>query len=225
MVKYYLTSQYPCSYLDDRQARSEIAVATPEEFGQLIRAGFRRSGAFVYRPYCRDCSDCIAVRVDTAHFHPNRSQRRCLKRFRSLQVASRGLEFEPEHYDLYMRYQRTRHPGGSMEAEEQYREALLASHVLTHLYEFREDDRLVMISIVDEIEDGLSSVYTFYDPGRQDAGLGTYGILWQIDLCRKLGYPHLYLGYWIERSKKMAYKINFQPLEGYIDGKWSTLSK
>ncbi len=224
-AEYYLTAQYPCSYIEGKLARSEVAVARTGQFGALIRSGFRRSGLFVYRPCCDDCSACIAVRVDAARFDPNRSQRRSFKRHASLQVRSPGLAFELEHFELYRRYQSARHPGGGMESEEQYRNSLLASHVHTKLYEFREEGKLVMVSIVDEIEDGLSSVYAFFDPESRGAGLGTYNILWQIDLCKKLQLPYLYLGYWIEQSEKMAYKINFQPLEGYIGGQWQALAK
>ncbi|HQT25970.1 MAG TPA: arginyltransferase, partial [Burkholderiales bacterium] len=158
---------------------------------------------------------------------PDRSQKRSVKRHGMLSVQEKELRFDPEHFELYCRYQKVRHPGGGMDndSEDQYRNSLLLSQADTSLYEFRENGKLTMVSIVDEVGDGLSSVYTFFDPALPGASLGTYNVLWQIDLCRKLNLPYLYLGYWIEQCKKMAYKINFQPLQGYIGGKWQTMDK
>ena len=111
------------------------------------------------------------------------------------------------------------------DSREQYRHFLLQSNVRSSLVEFREDGRLRMVSIVDRLDDGLSSVYTFFEPEVAGASLGTYNVVWQVELCRRLGLPYLYLGYWIAQSRKMAYKINFQPLEGLIDGQWRRLPR
>ena len=137
------------------------------------------------------------------------------------------LKYSAEHYALYLRYQAARHAGGGMDQDsrEQYRHFLLQSNVESRLVEFREDGALRMVSIVDELQDGLSSVYTFFDPDITGASFGTFNILWQIERCRALGLPHLYLGYWIEQSRKMAYKVNFQPIEGLINNRWQRLKK
>ncbi|MHB1591764.1 MAG: arginyltransferase, partial [Sulfuricella sp.] len=129
------------------------------------------------------------------------------------------------HHELYQRYQSSRHTGGGMDQDdrEQYECFLLQSHVTTYLVEFRDGDILRMVSLIDRVRDGLSSVYTFYDPDLPRASFGTYNILWQAELCRELGLPYLYLGYWIEQSGKMAYKIKFQRLEGLIDNRWQRL--
>ena len=223
--RYYLTDDYACSYLEGRTARSEVAhpLLARHEFSELIRKGFRRSGFFVYRPACQNCTACIAVRVDAAAFLPNRSQKRCLIGNERLEVVARPPVPDSEHLALYNRYQNARHPVGGMAGDAQY-EALLETQVNTTLYEFREGDALRMVSIVDETDDGLSSVYAFFDPDAHSAGLGTYNILWQIELCRKLDLPYVYLGYWVKDCRKMSYKRNFNPIEGYQNGAWRKLT-
>jgi arginine-tRNA-protein transferase len=140
-------------------------------------------------------------------------------------AIERPLEVFEEHYQLYQRYQAARHSGGGMDLDnrEQYTHFLLQSHVDTRLVEFREHGVLRMVSVIDRLSDGLSSVYTFYEPDQPRSALGTYGILWQIEACRRLDLAHVYLGYWIGESPKMAYKARFRPLEALIDGDWIPL--
>jgi arginine-tRNA-protein transferase len=229
LLQFYATSRYPCSYLPDREARSQVATPAhlidSQIYAVLIRTGFRRSGLFTYRPHCDCCRACVPVRLPVAELCPTRSQRRAWKQHAGLQVRELPLRFEPEHFALYCRYQGSRHPGGGMDEDsrEQYAQFLLQSHVDSRLIEFSDNGKVRMVSVIDVLDDGLSSVYTFFDPDVPGASYGTFNILWQARQTQALGLPYLYLGYWIAESRKMAYKTRFQPIEGYRDGIWARL--
>lgn len=222
---------HPCSYLAGRTATTLFVdprePLDPERFAHFMRIGFRRSGDLVYRPHCRECQECVPVRVPVEHFEPNRAQRRVWQRNQDLRVEACPAIFKTEHFDLYRRYQRGRHPGGGMDDADpqKYIGFLTSRQIDTQFYEMWHDEKLVAVAVVDHLPDGLSAVYTFYDPSLSQRSLGTYAILWEIVQARAQRLPWVYLGYWIAASPKMAYKENFRPLEAYVHGHWTNLAR
>jgi len=234
-LQFYATAPYGCSYLPDHEARSQVAtppqLITTKIYSELIKAGFRRSGHFTYRPYCDQCQSCIATRIQANYFIPNRSQKRAFLKHSNLQAKIMALQFIPEHFALYREYQQSRHAtqidgsttDSNEEEEDQYRQFLIQSHIDSFLVEFRENGVLRMVSVIDAVSDGLSSVYTFYDASQTKASYGTYGILWQVEKAKELQLPFVYLGYYIQESQKMSYKASYKPIEGLVNGVWMNL--
>ncbi len=229
-LKFYASNPHPCGYLAQQTAVSLFAdPQAPMDtrvYSLLIDHGFRRSGEHVYRPYCPDCQQCVPVRVAVEDFRPNRAQRRCLKRNTDLSLHCVDTH-QDEHFTLYRRYIRQRHPGGSMDDPDpaRYRGFIDSHWCETLFYEFRLGDELVGVAVTDRLEQGLSAFYTFFDPAlSQRRSLGTLAILWQVEQCRNLGLPWLYLGYWIADCAKMRYKTRFQPLQGLLGDRWRELN-
>jgi leucyl-tRNA---protein transferase len=234
-LQFYATAPYPCSYLEGRMARSQVAASSEwveaGTYSDLVNAGFRRSGTFIYRPYCDHCKACVPLRVPVARFLPSRAQKRALKTHAQLQTRVQAPGFQHEHYELYLRYQTARHQATDAgtdtrgDSQAQYDQFLLQSHVNTHLVEFREPSpqgglgALKMVSVIDLLTDGLSAVYTYFEP-EPHASFGTYNVLWQIAQAQQLQLPYLHLGYWVQQNPKMAYKARFKPHELRLNGVW-----
>ena len=228
--QFFITPEHPCSYLPDRSAATLFLdprdTITAGLYQQLADLGFRRSGGHLYRPHCETCQACIPTRVDVAAFKPRRSQRRVLKRNADLEIHLEPAAYSDEHYDLYARYVETRHGEGDMypPTREQFRSFLLSTWSDTRFLTLTLDGEMVCVAVTDQQQEGLSSVYTFFDPELADRSLGVMAILTQLELARGLGLPYLYLGYWIRDSSKMRYKTEYRPLQLFTNGRWLTLS-
>ncbi|NEX20667.1 arginyltransferase [Thiorhodococcus mannitoliphagus] len=225
----YMTADHACSYLDDQLARTLFVDPTARidnaTYQILIDQGFRRSGAHVYRPACRGCAHCVPVRIPVNAFQPDRSQRRNWKRNASeLSLVDRPSAFVDEHFALYQRYLLDRHPDGSMAedtSEESYRRFLVEHWGgTTRFLELRLEDRLIGVAVTDVLNQGLSAVYTFFDPEERARAPGTFAVLAQIEAARRLALPYLYLGYWIGACRKMSYKERFRPIEAWDGQLW-----
>jgi arginyl-tRNA--protein-N-Asp/Glu arginylyltransferase len=234
-LQFYATAPYPCSYLPDKVARSQVATPShlihADLYGELVNAGFRRSGLYTYRPYCDECNACTATRIPVSRFEPNRSQRRSWKKHAGLDVRVLNLGYQEEHYQLYQRYQNERHAGSDIDQDnhDQYMQFLLQSRVNSRIVEFRDGahdphpGRLRMVSMIDILDQGISSVYTFFDASNTAASYGSFSILWQIQRALELDLPYVYLGYYIQDSEKMSYKAKFQPIEGLMNDHWQPI--
>jgi len=228
-ITFYQDTAHDCSYLDNQQARNIYPdpnqTLTNELYSQLIAHGFRRSGNLAYRPYCSDCSACVPVRINVEQFKASRSQRRCLQRNQDLTISHHSATFNAEHFELYRRYLASRHLNGGMDnpTEESYVSFLTSDWSETSFIEIRRDSQLVAVAITDHVHNGLSALYTFFDPDMAEYSLGTYGILQQINIAQTQGLSWLYLGYWIKDCQKMQYKQNFSAIEGYIAQQWQSL--
>ncbi|MGH1536840.1 MAG: arginyltransferase [Gammaproteobacteria bacterium] len=225
-MDFYQTPIHPCGYLPYHYSVNIFAdpnkEISTETYSWLIDYGFRRNGSHLYRPQCPDCNACVPTRVCVDEFKPNRSQKRVLKLNQDLELRKVQNIFQQEHFDLYTRYLKNRHSDGPMgqSTQNDYEEFILGTWSETYLLEFRLNEKLISVAVLDVLPQGLSAVYTFYDSEYEKRGLGNLAILQLIQLTKELKLPYLYLGYWIEASKKMNYKVNFKPIEGYIEKTW-----
>ena len=229
--RFFVTSPSPCPYLPGRQERKVFTELNGPHAGELNdalgRIGFRRSQSVAYRPSCAGCSACVSVRVVANEFTPNASQRKQLKRNDDLEVTACRAWATEEQFQLLRRYLSARHPGGGMAGmdEGDYADMVEHSPVNSFVVEYREPSvdgrpgRLVGACLTDQQADGLSMIYSFFDPDGRP-GLGTYIILDHIVRAGRAGLPYVYLGYWVEESKRMAYKSRFRPIERLGPGGW-----
>ena len=228
-LKVYTTYPHSCSYLENREATT-LFVDPRQEVDQALYSnlsilGFRRSGNHLYRPHCEGCEACIPARIPVESFSPNRSQRRNIARNSDLEVELTDNIRDEASFDLYRRYIEQRHHDGDMYPpdREQYLSFLDNAWDCTRYFRFYDQGRLIAVSVVDELLDGLSAIYTFFDPEAHKRSLGRYAVLWQVQKAREQQLEYLYLGYWIKGCRKMTYKSEYRPLEIYINGRWSVL--
>nr|VFJ98497.1 MAG: arginine-tRNA-protein transferase [Candidatus Kentron sp. H]VFJ98631.1 MAG: arginine-tRNA-protein transferase [Candidatus Kentron sp. H]VFK03633.1 MAG: arginine-tRNA-protein transferase [Candidatus Kentron sp. H] len=223
---FFIEPPHDCNYFSDRRASTLFVDPRYPKDRRLqtllLENGFRRSGEHLYRPYCRGCRACVSVRLPVADFRPRRSQRRAWRKNEDLTVLIRPPTLSEEHFGLYARYIDTRHPEGGMAnpTQAQYLDFLTAPWAETLFIEFRLEKRLLGVCVVDRLDNGLSAVYTFFEPGCPERGLGVYAILRAIHEARRADLDWLYLGYWIETSPKMCYKSEYRPQERLSGGQW-----
>lgn len=227
---FFTTTPLPCPYLDGKMERRVVTELVGRGANALhdtlSLSGFRRSHGIAYAPACPDCSACVPVRIDVAGFRPSRTQRRVANRNADLAAAERPPEATDDQYALFARYIRSRHGDGDMAnmVEGDYRALVEDTPVESTVLELRDDDGILIAGcLVDRLSDGLSAVYSFFDPTLDKRSLGTFMVLWLVERARALKLPYVYLGYWIEESPKMAYKARFRPLEAFMDGRWTAL--
>ena len=231
MHLFFSTEPAPCPYLPGRLERRLVAALAggdPDRLhDRLLRAGFRRSQGYAYRPGCAGCQACVPVRIPVAQFVLRRPWRRILRDNADLVASERRAVATPEQYALFRRYLDSRHAASGM-AEmtwAEFRAMIDDSPVDTRVIEWRRPDRsLIAASLTDRCRSGLSGVYKFFDPDDARRSLGSLIILWHVQHAVQLGLPYVYLGYWIAGSPKMAYKARFQPLEQLTQGGWRPMS-
>ena len=229
-LRFYATQPHTCSYLPGEQATTLfLDPSQPMDvlvYAELSEMGFRRSGDHLYRPHCQRCTACIPARIPAEGIHLNRQQRRILKRNSDLTVTSVRPSFSEEYYALYANYIEQRHADGDMypPSRDQFQTFLVRDLPFCRFYEFRLEGRLLALAVTDVLPNGLSAVYTFYDPHEEQRSLGRFAILWQVGEAARLGLNAIYLGYWIKNCRKMNYKTEYRPIELLVNQRWITLS-
>lgn len=226
-LRFYQTLPHACSYLDEQEATTLFLdpqhTVTAEIYDALTQVGFRRSGQHLYRPHCQACNACKSVRVRVADFKPTKQQRRTINRNKDLTWEILPTHFTDEQYQLYENYINSRHADGDMypASEEQFRSFLLVDKSWGSLVEFRNPSgKLLAVAAIDKLKDGLSAIYTFFDPEENRRSLGGFAVLWQLEQAVRLQLPYVYLGYWINDCRKMNYKQAYQPLEILEKQEW-----
>lgn len=234
--QFYVTAPQPCPYLEGRSER-KLFTALPGDNAlrlndALSKQGFRRSQNVLYRPSCAECSACMSARIRVADFEPSRSQKRTLKRNAYLRREATSPWATEEQYALFRRYLDSRHSDGGMADMDIFEFAAMIEEtpVKSRVVEYtspQSDGRgrndLIAVCLTDVLDDGVSMVYSFYDPSKVADSLGTYIILDHVAIARQAGLPYVYLGYWVPRSRKMGYKAKFSAVEIYKHGAWQPL--
>lgn len=228
-ARFYYSAPAPCPYISGRTERRIFAdLSGPDaalDYDVLSEAGFRRSLGFAYRPACPGCNACVPVRIPVEDFALTRRWRRVKARNAELVVDIRAARATAEQFELFTRYQRARHADGDMSHMDfgDYRTMIEVGAANSFVAEFRQESTLVAACLTDRLGSGLSAVYSFFDPAAARRSLGNYIILWLVEAARTERLSHVYLGYWIAESRKMAYKSQFRPLEILSKEAWRRL--
>ena len=235
--QFYVTAPQPCPYLDNRMERKLFCALQGDGAERLndalSRQGFRRSQNVLYRPSCTDCAACLSARIDVARFEPRRSQRRVLRKNGYLTRRATSPWATDEQYALFRRYLDDRHADGDMADMDVFEFAAMVEEtpVRTRLVEYvdpgapPEDPArgLRAVCLTDVLSDGLSMVYSFFEPDLAKDSLGTYAVLDHVAIAREMGLPYVYLGYWVPGSDKMGYKARFSGLELFVGKEWQPI--
>lgn len=224
-VPFFQVNNGECPYLPDRTWENVVTVSERMDgstYEFFLNRGFRRMGCFIYHPVCKGCQLCIPIRVDVERFRPDKGQRRTWRRNQDLEIERRPLSEDYKAFDLYERYQMDWH-GDDEVSFKNYRLSFLRSPVRAEMVYYRLGEDLVAVGFIDVLPTLVSSVYFVFDPELKERRLGVFSILWEIELCRELGLPWLYLGYWVPGAGKMEYKAEYDPSEIYYEGRWQPL--
>ena len=223
----YLSSQpHSCGYLIGQKAITKFFHPSRrmdnDIYSELAANGFRRSGEHVYVPDCPSCARCIPTRLKVSEFDPRRSHLRTIKKNSDLTITQESSTFNNEHFRLFQSYISARHADSPMAtlSRKDYINFLTASWSQTFFLELRHGKKLLAVAAIDILQNGISSVYTFYCPTSSHRSLGNFAILKQIEMARELNLEWLYLGYWLHDCKKMSYKTNFRPIQFMTSGQW-----
>lgn len=230
-IPLFLSQEHPCSYLGGLDAQAIFVHPSFQPstniYSRLIEQGFRRSGEQIYRPHCAQCAACRPVRIPVKTFKPSRNQRRCEHKNLSTKASIKPAVFNQQHYEMYLRYQQQRHRCSNMadSSPEDYMNFLTCEWSDTLFVEFSIENKLAAVAIVDRLDNALSAVYTFFDPEFSIFSPGVFSLLWQIKQAQLWKLDYLYLGFWIEECRKMSYKTQYRPIQGYSDGQWKLMEK
>lgn len=227
-LKFFKTPAHECSYLPGLEATTlfvdPVAEIDTDAYSTLSSLGFRRSGDHIYRPYCSGCQACIPVRVPVHDFSPNRNQRRTYRKNIDLVVKAQKPYFSQRYYELYKSYIDERHADGDMypPTEDQFQSFLVDGRQEAVFFEMTLDGKLIGVAVADQLNDGLSAIYTFFAPDEAKRGIGKFAVLWLIEEAKRRGLPFVYLGYWIQACQKMSYKADYKPLQLFLNNQWVT---
>jgi leucyl-tRNA---protein transferase len=230
-IRLYRTSEHSCSYLADRESRTLFLDPDlsydASLYEELTHSGFRRSGKYLYKPDCRSCQSCIATRIPINEFKLSRRFRRVQQKNQDISFELNRAKYRDKDYRLFERYIEQRHHDGDMypASPSSYGDFLAMDTDFSFHIRYFIEERLIGVAVTDQLLSGLSAIYTFFDPDLNQRSLGVFSVLTQINICRSLNLPYLYLGYWVPGCAKMNYKTDYKPIELLINNQWQRMKQ